>query len=86
MSNQVTNGEAVSTFSLVLSESERDLIGRSAEARGTSVANYLRSHIPELEVKQVGRPRKVLANENSPKSRRANQKKKQRKRRKLLFS
>jgi hypothetical protein len=86
MSNQVTNGEAVSTFTLQLSESEREVLGRNAEARGTSVANYLRSYIPELEHKQVGRPRKLKANENSPKSRRANQRRKQRKRRKLLFS
>jgi len=86
MSNQVTNGEAVSSFTLQLSESEREVLGRNAEASGTSVANYVRSYIPELEIKQMGRPRKVKANGNLPKSRRANQKKKQRKRRKLIFS
>ena len=86
MSNQVTNGEAVSSFTLQLSESEREVLGRNAEASGTSVANYVRSFIPELEEKTMGRPRKLRANENSPKSRRANQRKKQRKRRKLIFS
>lgn len=82
MSNSVTNGEAVSSFSLIISESERELLGINAEARGTSVANYVRSFIPELETKQVGRPRK----DNSPKSRRSIQKKKQKKRRRLVLN
>jgi hypothetical protein len=83
MINQ-TNGEAVSSFSLQLSESERELLGINAQASGTSVANYIRSFIPELETKQVGRPKKVKAFIGS--RTRGSRTRHRRKRRKLIFS
>lgn len=58
MANQRTAGSAELGFTLVLTPAEREALEVSANARGTSVANYLRSYVPELEPKVMGRPRK----------------------------
>jgi len=58
MSNQVTAGSAELGFTLVLTPEEREALEVAANTRGTSVANYVRSYVPELEVRSLGRPRK----------------------------
>jgi hypothetical protein len=56
MSNQATNGSASHRFTLALTEQEKQDILKQANARGTSVSNYVRSQL-DLEHKAAGRPK-----------------------------
>jgi uncharacterized protein (DUF1778 family) len=61
MSNQATNGSASHSYTLALTEQERQAIQNAAAARGTSVSNYVRSQVPELKPKSMGRPKSLKA-------------------------
>lgn len=74
MVNNRAAGAAELGFTLVISPEEREALEAAAYTGGTSVANYVRSYVPELEVRKKGRPRKGKAASPPRRARKTQQK------------